>query len=152
MRPTKLLPVSLLPFLCLIYLSSTAPTTAGTSLASGPGGLPFNVTYLFTATLGLGQPPSEIKSNPITIFGGVRVPEPILNGTVSGPYLNGTITAGLAAPAVYNTGTLQVPTIDLYGVTADGDPLRIHETGIGSPSAQITRIVRPPPPPLLSFS
>jgi hypothetical protein len=30
-------------------------------------------------------------TKPIPIPGGVRVPEPILNGTVSGPAINGTI-------------------------------------------------------------
>jgi hypothetical protein len=103
--------------------------------------LPFNTTYVFSVAIGLGQPPSTLSQKPITIPGGVVVPEPILNGTVSGPAFNGTIISGLATPAQYENQTLQVATIDLYGVSSDGYPFRIHETGVGSISAQITRIV-----------
>ena len=124
---------------CLFSPSFAAPAVAIRSSLDLPTS--FNVTYLFTANLELGNPPSGISQKPITIPGGVRVPEPILNGTVSGPYINATITSGLAAPEIYNNGTLQVAVIDLYGITTDGYPLHIHETGIGSPSAQVTRIV-----------
>lgn len=97
----------------------------------------FNTTYLFTATVILSPAPP----NPITIPGGVVVPEPIVGGTVTGPYLNANITSGLATPRVYRNGTLQEPVIDLYGVTDGGVPFTVHETGIGTPEAQVTRIV-----------
>lgn len=110
-------------------------------LATTASALPFNTTYVFSVAIGLGQPPSTLTQKPITIPGGVVVPEPILNGTVSGPAFNGTILSGLATPAIYENQTLQVVTIDLYGVSSDGYPFRIHETGIGSISTQITHIV-----------
>ncbi|KIW59333.1 hypothetical protein PV05_03787 [Exophiala xenobiotica] len=109
-------------------------------LATTASALPFNTTYVFSVAIGLGQPPSTLTQKPITIPGGVVVPEPILNGTVSGPAFNGTILSGLATPAIYENQTLQVVTIDLYGVSSDGYPFRIHETGIGSISTQITHI------------
>lgn len=104
-------------------------------------GLPFQPTYLFTANVSLGLPPQEIGKSPITIPGGVIVPEQILGGTISGPFLNATIVTGLATPQVYLNGTLQQPVINLYGVTTDGHPFSLHEEGIGSPNAQVTRIV-----------
>lgn len=97
---------------------------------------PFNMTYIFTAHLNLGA-----ASNPINVTGGVRVIEPILNGTVTGPILNGTINYSLATPTIINNSTIQVPTINVVGTTSDGYPFYIYETGIGSPSTQITRIV-----------
>jgi hypothetical protein len=97
--------------------------------------LPFNFTKLFTATLNLGKPSSYIP-----IPGGVLVNEPILSGRVVGPTINGTITGGFAHPPIYN-GTLQVPVIDLYGTSDDGMDFYVHETGIGSNAAQVTRIV-----------
>lgn len=70
---------------------------------------PIETSYLFTAEVQLGPPPTEVSTNPITIPGGVVVPESILGGTVSGPFLNATITAGFATPRVYLSGTLQEP-------------------------------------------
>ena len=37
---------------------------------------------------------------------------------------------------------MQVPVIDVYGVSDDGESFYIHETGVGSLAAQVTRIVR----------
>jgi hypothetical protein len=99
------------------------------------GCLPFNFTKLFTATLKLGAP-----SNFIPIPGGVLINEPILSGKVAGPAINGTIKGGFAHPPIYK-GTLQVPIIDLYRASDDGMDFYIHETGIGSNVAQVTRIV-----------
>lgn len=116
--------------------ATAAPTMAKQNVArAASSALPFNFTYLFTASLDLGKP-----SNYITVEGGKLVNEPVAKGTVEGPGLNGTIQGGFAHPSVYN-GTLQVPTIDLYGITNDGESFYIHETGIGEVSAQVTRIV-----------
>ena len=115
---------------------STLALLSVAAAASLPATLPFNVTYLFTAHLNLGAP-----ADPIPIPGSVRVLEPITNGTVTGPAINATLFPGLALPAITNNQTLQVPIIELYGVTDDGVPLRLHEEGVGSPSGQMTRIV-----------
>jgi hypothetical protein len=101
----------------------------------------FNFEYAFTAHLNLG--PAE---KPIPIPGGMRVIEPILNGTVSGPAINATLGYSLAVPTVVNNGTTQLPVINAAGTTDDGHPLYLYEQGIGSPSAQITRIVSDIPP------
>lgn len=98
--------------------------------------LPFNFTYLFTAHLSLGA-----AAKPIPIPGGVRIIEHILNGTVTGPAINATIDSSLATPSVTSNGTIQVPVINVVGTTDDGFPFYIYEVGIGSPSAQVTRIV-----------
>ena len=96
----------------------------------------FNITYAFTASLNLGS-----AAKPSSIPGGVRVVEPITNGTVSGPLLNGTIEPGLALPSIYNNETTQAPIIELYGTSENGIPFRISAAGVGVPSAQMTRIV-----------
>ncbi|KAK4939349.1 hypothetical protein LTR10_020336 [Elasticomyces elasticus] len=104
---------------------ATLPTTLN---------LPFNFTYLFTATLEIGKP-----SNPIQIAGGTLLNEPVVAGTITGPAVNGTIQGGFAHPSVYNT-TMQVPGIDLYGVTNDNSSFYIHEAGVGLTYEQVTRI------------
>ncbi|KAK5242385.1 hypothetical protein LTR96_007222 [Exophiala xenobiotica] len=144
MRPSILV-TGLCSCLSLIQGCNATPLSAerselATTTAAAAPTLPFNTTYVFSVAIGLGQPPSTLTQNPITIPGGVVVPEPILNGTVSGPAFNGTIISGLATPAQYENQNVQVATIDLYGVSSDGYPFRIHETGVGSISAQITRI------------
>lgn len=120
---------------CLILFSSPASSTQLSNGAVAPN-LPFNFTYVFTAQLNLGTP-----SKPIPIPGGVRLIEPILNGTVSGPAINATIGYSLATPTATNNATVQAPTINAVGTTSDGFPVYIYETGIGSPSGQVTRIV-----------
>lgn len=97
--------------------------------------LPFHFQPIFTVNLILGKP-----YQPIKIPGGVLINEPIAGGTVSGSAINGTILGGFAHPPVYNNGTLQVPVIDVYGVSDDGESFYIHETGIGTQAAQVTRI------------
>jgi len=69
------------------------------------------------------------------------ITEPIVNGTVTGPSFNATIISGLAAPSILNNRAIQVPVINLYGLTDDGYPFYLHETEVGMPAAQITRIV-----------
>ena len=118
----------------IAFCSLALVSSALASQEAGP--LPFNLTYLFTAHLNVAP-----ATKPITIQGGVRVPEDILNGTVTGPVINATIYPGLAFPAVTENMTLQSPIIELYGITDDGVPLHLHQEGVGSPSAQMTRIV-----------
>jgi hypothetical protein len=101
---------------------------------------PFQFTELFTVTLEVGK-----ILSPLAIPGGILVNEPIVGGNVSGSTINGTIDGGFAHPSVYGNGTLQVPAIDIYGKTSDGQSFYIHEEGIGLGSAQVTRIVRPTP-------
>lgn len=140
--------MQLLPLLLLGAIASTSASP--TYLSISPFDATFDTTFLFTATIGLGQPPpGAMGPKAITVPGGVLVPEPIPNGTVAGPYINGTILGGLASPSIYNNQTLQVPVINIYGVTDDGYPFYIHETGIGLPTAQVTRIVGRPPDSVL---
>ena len=106
-----------------------------------PPNLPFGFEPLFTVRLNVGT-----ILAPLAIPGGVLVNEPITGGTVSGSAINGTILSGFAHPSVYGNGTLQVPNIDVYGMTEDGESFYIHEEGIGFGSAQVTRIVRTVPP------
>ena len=68
----------------------------------------------------LGKPSNAKASSPLMIPGGVLINEPIASGTVSGPVVNATIDGGFAHPSLYNNMALQVPAIDLYGVTDDG--------------------------------
>lgn len=112
-----------------------SPTPDITARASIPD-LPFKLSYLFTAHLGLGAP-----SKPISIPGGVLVDEPITNGTISGPAINATIKAGIAYPQIVQNGSVQVAQIVAYGTADDGVPFTITETGIGNQQAQVTRIV-----------
>jgi hypothetical protein len=99
-------------------------------------GLPFTFTPAFDATILLGQ-----RTRPINVTGGILVNEPIIGGSVTGPAINGTILGGFAHPSVYSDNTIQVPMIDIYGATEDGQSFYLHEEGIGKPTAQVTRIV-----------
>lgn len=127
------LSLTIVSLLSVAATSLAAPTERST-LATAPT-LPFNFTYLFSATLQIGTP-----SNYIAVEGGTLINEPIISGTIVGPAVNGTIQGGFAHPSIYNT-TLQVPVIDLYGVTSDNSSFYIHETGTGTPAEQVTRIV-----------
>jgi hypothetical protein len=130
--------VSLLSLASAPLLCAASPAfypRDGSKLVATPQ-LPFNFTYLFTAHLNLGA-----AEKPITIPGGVRVVEPILNGTVTGPAINATISPSLAMPTIVNNGTLQRPVINAFGTTDDGFPFYLYESGVGSGQAQTTRIV-----------
>jgi hypothetical protein len=135
MLPT--IPLLALAHLALAASSRLLPDPSLTIQPRSSPALPFSLTYLFSAHLSLGA-----LFPPIPVPGGLQLISPILSGTVSGPAINATITAGLALPALYNNQTLQVPVIDLYGHTSDGVSFSIHEVGIGTPSGQVSRIVR----------
>ena len=105
--------------------------------AAPPTEMPFSTIYLFSADLALGTATAQVVASC-----GVRVIEPIVNGTVTGPAINATIASGTALPLLYSNGTIQQPIIELYGKTDDDVAFYIHEEGIGVPSAQMTRIVR----------
>jgi hypothetical protein len=117
-------------------LSLVHATNLGGATAA-PSDLPFNLKYLFTAHLTLAKPLPRIS-----VPGGVLITEPIANGRVEGPYINGTIQGGIATPSIYNNGTLQVPVIQAWGITSDGAAFVINEAGVGTTKAQVTRIVR----------
>ncbi|MCJ1462728.1 hypothetical protein MMC07_001331 [Pseudocyphellaria aurata] len=118
------------------HISANAYPSATPSSANATSDpFPFQLQPIFTAKLILGKPYA-----PIPIPGGVLINEPITGGSVSGRGINGTILGGFAHPPVYNNGTLQVPVIDVYGVSEDGESFYIHETGVGSIPAQVTRI------------
>lgn len=134
-------------FLISSYLCRLSSLTAASPLVDSACGhlygaiissFPFQFTYLFTTHLNVGSP-----SQPINITGGVLIDEPTPNGTASGPAINGMIKDGLAYPQILENGTLQVPSIVLYGNADDETPFSISELGIGNPSAQVTRIVCP---------
>lgn len=127
----------LFPVFAFCFLLSGKSASANPILErAAPDAIPFGFTYAFTAHLNLGK--SLLR---IAIPGGVVVPEPIANGTVSGPAINATITGGIATPAVYENGTLQVPVIQAWGTTSDGVGFVINELGVGTPKGQVTRIV-----------
>ena len=67
--------------------------------------------------------------------------DPIINGTVHGPALNGTVMTGVGYPVAYNNGSLMVNYIDAPGMSDDGVAFFIHEVGIGPLQKQISRIV-----------
>jgi hypothetical protein len=101
------------------------------------------LTHIFSAKLNVGRPLDPIP----LLQGGTRTIEPLINGTVTGPLINGTIIAGFAAPitAAGNNITgktpVQLPQIYFYGITCDGTPFYAHEEGIGPIAGQNTRVV-----------
>lgn len=98
--------------------------------------IPLSFTYLFTANLSLGQ-----REQPIPIAGGFRVPQPILNGTVYGPAINGTLDYSLSTPTILSNGTVELPLINAVGTSDDGQSLYVYVKGVGSPSSQVNQIV-----------
>ena len=140
MVPTTKMLSTLHIWLCLLTLSALSITTSATPASRAlaqAAPFPFEFTELFTVTLNVGK-----ILKPLDIPGGVLISEPIKGGIVVGPYINGTIQGGFAHPSVYGNGKLQVPTIDVYGMTSDGQSFYIHEEGIGLGSSQVTRIVK----------
>ena len=138
--PTTKMLSTLYTWSCVLALFSLSVTTSATPTSRAlaqAAPFPFKFTELFTVTLNVGK-----ILKPLDIPGGVLISEPIKGGTVVGPYINGTIQGGFAHPSVYGNGKLQVPTIDVYGMTTDGQSFYIHEEGIGLGSSQVTRIVR----------
>ncbi len=69
------------------------------------------------------------------------VVEPLTGGTIHGPALNGTLSAGTGHPIFYNNMTLMVNEIDSPGITDDGNPFFVHEVGLGPLDRQISRLV-----------
>jgi hypothetical protein len=53
--------------------------------------------------------------------------EPILNSSLAGPYLKGTVILGFAAQRVYESSKLLYPDIVVAGVTGDGETFLEHE-------------------------
>jgi hypothetical protein len=64
------------------------------------------------------------------------------NSTITGR-INATVTGGIAYSAVYtvDNSTFEVPAINLYGVTDDGFPFVLAESGIGGPNGVFTSLV-----------
>ena len=135
--------LSILVFSLFSSTISSAPSSVRSpAVYSSAASLPFTFTPAFTAKIKLGSP-----SHPISVPGGVLVNQATTGGTVTGSVLNATIQGGFAHPSdIKDEGergnvTVQLPTIDIYGKTDDGEDLYLHEVGIGSPEGQVTRIV-----------
>jgi hypothetical protein len=71
----------------------------------------------------------------------MNVVEPITNGTITGPGLNATITGGSAHNIVIYNDTIEMPNINVFGTTDDGEPFYVTQIGIGHPGHQISRWV-----------
>ena len=66
--------------------------------------------------------------------------EPITGGAFSGPFLNATVTGGLAYPTILENGTRQDPFITIYGTTADNSSFLAQVSGVGVSRKQFARI------------
>ncbi|KAK7047378.1 hypothetical protein VNI00_006609 [Paramarasmius palmivorus] len=66
--------------------------------------------------------------------------EPFLNGTVTGPALNGTIRGGVAYPEIYNATGVEFSTANVWGTTSDGTSFAVQESGVGTTTRQISRL------------
>ncbi|KAF2155387.1 hypothetical protein K461DRAFT_112791 [Myriangium duriaei CBS 260.36] len=128
------LPTLLVLSTATLISAAPAPSPPATKIPPPPS--PFVLEHIFTGILHLGP-----ASKPITTPGGVLVTEAITSGTVTGKAINATVQGGFAHPAVYSNGTVQSPVIDAYGVTEDGLSFYLHEEGVGTPQAQVSRIV-----------
>ncbi|KAI9736627.1 MAG: hypothetical protein M1834_000831 [Cirrosporium novae-zelandiae] len=117
----------------LPLLSLATPTS---SSEAAPSTLP-PLEYLFRVSLNVDKP-----LNPIPIPGGEQLIEPIINGTITGPSLNGTIYHSIAYPTAYKIGneTVQYPEILVYGQSNDGESFLVQEVGVGAGSEQWSRI------------
>ena len=127
---------SIAPIILLLTSASALAVSSPSVHPRAPAAATFGIEYVFSAKLTLGSASSRIP-----IYGGFTITETIPKGTVTGPYINATIEGGQAFANVYKNGTLQEPLIEVYGTTSDGLPFQVHETGLGSNQAQMTRIV-----------
>lgn len=94
-----------------------------------PPTLPVTLTPAFTIDLNLAPfPPSNANL------------APVLNGTISGPLLNGTVVSGLGYGQRFST--YYVTDALNYGFTDDGEEFVIHQSGSGNSTyGQLIKIV-----------
>ncbi len=111
-----------------------------------------HLTYALTVTVDLGLP-----VGPITVDGGkdysagivclnqpssfqlTRAVEPITGGNITGIF-KATISGGAATISVTNV-TVARPSVEIWGVTDDGEPFIATGTGIGAPGKQLATVV-----------
>jgi hypothetical protein len=116
-------------------LGGCLPSASWLTSARSPNPLPFKFTYPFTATLKGDNP-----STPIFIPSGILVTgRAWTTATIDGPSLNGTIQGGFDHPSIY--GKLQLPSVDVYGMSSDVKLFYLHGAGIGSRTAKVARLV-----------
>ena len=67
--------------------------------------------------------------------------EPIVNGTVTGPALSGTLTGGVAFPVFRDGMKIEEPDIVVYGETKAKGSIFATIEGVGNSTEQWTRVV-----------
>ncbi|CAD6582920.1 MAG: hypothetical protein CYPHOPRED_002192 [Cyphobasidiales sp. Tagirdzhanova-0007] len=107
---------------CLLAL---LPIVAGASILAPRDGPAPVVTEIATFKTSVTS-----FSKQIPIPGGYRLVGAINPGTISGK-ISGTIQGGTSAPSFVNNATQIIADIEIYGITDDGYPFFIAETGTG---------------------
>lgn len=97
---------------------------------------PLTLTPAFTFTLGL--PPLLPPIHPTNSNGTFAV-IPDTGGTISGPLLNGVITAGIGWAPRFSTYYFEESVN--YGQTEDGEPFFFRNTGLGNSLGKVDRLV-----------
>lgn len=69
---------------------------------------------------------------------------PLVDGTISGSALSGTIHHGLGAPHVTDDGNYAFSIRGYYGSTTDGEDFYIEQRGVGLYTKEQTWMVCPP--------
>jgi hypothetical protein len=140
---------SFLTILPLLFISSLFTSlSAWTPPSSPPSPSPtFSLTYVFTATLHFSTPP--IPPIPNTLASSTIITIPVLNGTVSGPRISGTVLGGLGGGEYFLNGSVERPWIRCYGALIGGEYFVVEkEEGVSQVSTDmlgatgITRLVR----------
>ncbi|KAL8991959.1 MAG: hypothetical protein Q9188_007678, partial [Gyalolechia gomerana] len=118
----------------LVFLVSGLPagnsSSNATVISSTPG-----LVLLFTASINLAN-----FSPPIPIPAGQRIVAAVDNGKLSGNALSGNIQGGVSVIDILEGGQAIVINVRSYGLTSDGVPFLVDESGIGTSADGFSRL------------
>jgi hypothetical protein len=132
---------TILSIITLLPLTLSSPLMTHNPRNPSPS-LPFNLKYVFTATLNFGPPAIQ----PVPLMGscGISIPVPVVNGTVHGPGIQGVILGGTGQADLYANQTIRIPHVTAYGKldAAEGEGFfTVTEQGISTEAVHATRLV-----------
>ncbi|KAI4180672.1 MAG: hypothetical protein L6R41_007082 [Letrouitia leprolyta] len=106
------------------------------STRQGPVSSKPGLELIFTGQINLAD-----FSPPIPIPAGQRIVAKVNSGKLSGTGFSATIQGGVSVIDILNNGQAIVNSVRSFGLTSDGQPFLIEESGVGSPADDFSRAV-----------
>jgi len=120
----------------MLFPTYAVPLITALPILVSTQALPFALEHVLSAQISITP-----SLPPIAVPGVTIAVKQITGGIVTGSAMNGTIISGLAYLTLYHNQTFDVPSIVLFGQTDDSQTFCISEMGVGTLTAQVTRIV-----------